>query len=243
MNMILKTLGIASLMAFSVTAMAEVSLTTGAGYQNMVKELNANYEKVSGKKNVENFGGNIGQMLSQVSAGSGINLVITDKGTLKNLKSPVEFSTTQSLGTTPLVFIWGKKVQATGPQDLTTDKIKSFAMPDPKAAVYGRAAKAYIEQNNLSEKLKDKTHQIASVPQVVAYVAKGEVDAGFVNRTAAKNAKDKIGGSVEITEGYPKIEMIATVVKGNENDADIQNFLKYLASPEAKQILKKHGID
>ena len=63
--------------------------------------------------------------------------------------------------------------------------------------------------------------QIASVPQVMAYVSKGEVDAGFLNRTAARQGKDKIGGSVEITQGYAPIEMVAAVVKGQENDKDV----------------------
>ncbi|MCF0254069.1 MAG: substrate-binding domain-containing protein, partial [Duodenibacillus sp.] len=87
-----------------------------------------------------------------------------------------------------------------------------------------------------------KAMQIATVPQVLAYVAKGEVDAGFVNRTAARNGKDKIGGSLEIASGYPEIVMVAAVVKGHEGDAGVQAFLEFLKSPAAAAIMDKHGV-
>ncbi len=224
------------------SAYAEVSITTGAGYMPMSKELAKAYQQATGQKAVENYGGNIGQMLAQVAAGNGVNIVISDLGTLKRIKSPVQFSKLQKLGNTPLVFIWKKGSAITGPQDLTTDKVKTFTYPDPKAAIYGRAAKEYLDGLNVPS-LKDKTMQIASVPQVMAYVSKGEVDAGFLNRTAARQGKDKIGGSVEITQGYAPIEIVAAVVKGQENDKDVQAFLNFLNSEGAKKLLVKHGID
>lgn len=237
-----KTLLIAAAAFSASAAYAEVSVTTGAGYMPMSKELAQTYQKTSGQKVVENYGGNIGQMLAQVAAGNGVNIVISDLGTLKRIKSPVQFSKIEKLGNTPLVFIWKKGCGITGPQDLTTDKVKTFAYPDPKAAVYGRAAKEYLDGLK-TESLKDKSMQIASVPQVMAYVSKGEVDAGFLNRTAARQGKEKIGGSVEIADGYSPIEMVAAVVKGQENDKDVQAFLNFLNSEDAKKILVKHGIE
>ncbi len=242
-KLLVKSVLAAAALTLSAVAFAEVSVTTGAGYQPMVKELNAAFEKATGKKVVENFSGPIGQMVSQIASGSGVNVVISDKGTLKGVnKNNVEFSVEQNLGQTPLVFVWGKNVKIDGIKDLDSDKVKSFAMPDPKAAIYGRAATAYLQNKGLTEKLKDKTMAVSTVPQVIAYVTKGEVDAGFVNRSAARNAKDKLGGVQEVTEGYPKIEMTVNVVKGSEGDADIQSYLKFLQTEEAKKILDKHGV-
>lgn len=242
MNLLKKSLLTLGLMA-ALPAFADVSLTTGAEYVNMVKELTAAYEAAGHVKVTQNYGGNIGQMLSQIRSGNGVNVVVTDIGTLKNLKTPVEFGTISELGSTPLVFVWGKKTKVTSVADLATDKVTRFAYPDPKAAVYGRAAKAYLEGQGLTEKLKDKTLQIASVPQVMAYVVKGEVDAGFVNKTAAKTNAAKLGGSQEITAGYPPITMVAAVVKGEEKDAEVKNFLAFLKSDAARKILTKFGID
>ena len=78
------------------SAYAEVSITTGAGYMPMSKELAKAYQQATGQKAVENYGGNIGQMLAQVAAGNGVNIVISDLGTLKRIKSPVQFSKLQN---------------------------------------------------------------------------------------------------------------------------------------------------
>ncbi|MCD8338666.1 MAG: molybdate ABC transporter substrate-binding protein [Burkholderiales bacterium] len=241
-KIILKSIAAALLTGFAVASMAEVVITTGAGYQPMVKELNAAYAQAGNKALTENYGGHIGQMITQIASGSPVNVVITDLGTLKGLNVPVEFAVEQPLGETPLVFVWGKGTKVEGVADIETDKVKTFAYPDAKAAVYGKAAKAYLDGKNLSEKLKDKTIEVSSVPQVIAYVTKGEVDAGFVNRSAARSAKDKLGGMQEVTEGYPKIEMAVVVVKGHENDPEIKKFLEFLQTEEAKKILDKHGV-
>lgn len=228
---------------FSTSAFAEVSLTTGAGYMNMAKELAAAYSQNSGQKVTENYGGNIGQMMAQIANGSGSNVIISDEGTLRNIKSPVELVKTESIGSTPLVFVWRKGLNIKSVENLTDDQVKSFAYPDPKAAVYGRAAQQYLNTTDKDGSLSKKSMRIASVPQVIAYVARGEVDAGFVNRTSARANKDKIGGSYEIQTGYQPIHMVACVVKGSENDKDVASFLSFLKTDDAKVILRRHGIE
>lgn len=233
---------IATSLCLSAQAFAEVSLTTGAGYANMAKELAKTFTATSGIKVTENFGGNIGQMMAQIANGNGANVVISDEGTLKSLKTPVRLTDVRSLGNTPLVFIWKKGLSLNGVSDLGTDKVKQFAYPDPKAAIYGRAAQQYLDNLGPNAVSENKVMKIASVPQVTAYVVKGEIDAGFVNRTAARANKDKIGGSEELTKGYAPIHMIAAVVKGHEGDKDVQQFLTFLQSEQAKRILMKYGI-
>lgn len=230
----------------ALPAAAEVSVTTGAGYATMVKALAAAYDEAlpaGAPKAVQNYGGNIGQMLSQVSAGSGVNLVITDLGTLKAVRTPVEFASVTELGSTPLVFVWGRSVKISGVRDLSSDAVKAFAYPDPKAAVYGRAAKAWLESSGLAGKLAGKALSVATVPQVAAYVVKGEVEAGFVNRTAARANAGSLDGVEEITSGYPPITMVAAVVKGAESDADVKRFVEFLGTDKARAILGKFGID
>lgn len=236
------TVALVAALCFSSQAFAEVSLTTGAGYANMAKELAKAFSATSGNKVTENFGGNIGQMMAQIANGNGANVVISDEGTLKSLKTPVQLTDIHSLGNTPLVFIWKKGLNLKGVSDLGTDKVKQFAYPDPKAAIYGRAAQQYLDNLGPNTVTKDKVMKIASVPQVTAYVIKGEVDAGFVNRTATRANKEKIGGSEELTKGYAPIHMIAAVVKGHEGDKNVQQFLAFLQSELAKKILMKHGI-
>lgn len=64
------------------------SVTTGAGYMKMAQELCAAYKAETGKTVQEMYGGNIGQMLAQIEAGSGANIVISDKGTARTTSNP-----------------------------------------------------------------------------------------------------------------------------------------------------------
>lgn len=220
---------------------APLSVTTGAGYMKMVKELALAY-RGGGKEITEVYGGNLGQMLAQISAGNGVNVVISDRGTLKSIKTDVKFSQTQPLGTTALVLAWRKGVEISSPNDLVSDGVKSVAYPDPKAAIYGRAASKYLENTGLGKKIAPKVSQLSTVPQVFSYLVSGEMDAGFVNRVVVRAGGDKIGGSLEIPSGYPPIVMIAAVVAGEEKNEAVADFIGFLGSAKAKAIMDKHGV-
>lgn len=229
------------LVCCGAAAAAPLSVTTGAGYMNMVKELAGVYRS-GGREITEVYGGNLGQMLAQISAGNGVNVVISDKGTLENIKTDVRFSKMQPLGKTVLVLAWRKSIEISSPNDLATGRVKSVACPDPKAAIYGRAASKYLENTGLGKRIKSKIRQVSTVPQVFSYLVSGEMDAGFVNRVVVRAGGNKIGGALEIPSGYPPIEMIAAVVAGEENNKATADFLAFLGSAQARAIMDKHGV-
>lgn len=234
-----RTLTALSLIAFSFGALAAVTVTTGAGYVPMVEKLVEVCKNETAAPIEKSFGGNIGQMLEQVKS-----VVVTDRTTLLKRKTPVKFSTMQTLGVSPLMLVWRKGVTITNPEDLAKDGVKRIAHPDPKAAVYGRAGTEWVASRPEAVKnaLTPKLLGVAGVPQVMSYVLQGEVDAGFVNWQAARKNRAKLGGVMAINEGYEPIEMVAAVVEGAEKDADVRKFLGCLASPKGKKVLEKAGV-
>ena len=222
-----RTLVALSLIAFSLGASAAVTVTTGGGYVPMVEKLVEVCKNETAAPIEKSFGGNIGQMLAQVKSGSGVNVVVTDRTTLLKLKTPVKFSTMQTLGVSPLMLVWRKGVTITNPEDLAKDGVKRIAHPDPKAA-YGLAGTEWVANRPeaVRNALTPKLLGVAGVPQVMSYVLQGEVDAGFVNWQAAQKNRAKLGG----------------VIAGAEKDADVRNFLGCLASPKGKKVLEKAGV-
>lgn len=231
---------LASLFASAAFA-GGATVTTGAGYMKMAQELCAAYKAETGKTVQEMYGGNIGQMLAQIEAGSGANIVISDRGTLDGVKSGVKFESYQPLGSTVLVLAWRKGVKITAAADLEQADIKTVCYPDPKAAIYGRAAAKFLETSGIGAKIKDKVSQVSTVPQVLGYLTSGEMDAGFINRVAARSGAEKLGGSLEIADGYQPISMTAAVVQGQANP-EVKAFLNFLRTDKAKEILKKQGV-
>jgi molybdate transport system substrate-binding protein len=223
------------------TASADVVITTGAGYKTMVEELTKAFRETGGKIE-EMYGGHIGQMLTQIKQGSNVNVVISDKGSLDEMSQGVEFDTYEKLGGTVLVLAWRKGISIESPEDLAGPEIKSVCHPDAKAAIYGRAANKFLESSGIGEKISGKLSVVSSVPQAFAYLVSGEMDAAFVNRVMIQNGGDKIGGWLEIPDGYPPLDMVAAVVKGSASDEDVAKFLEFLRTDTARGILKKNGI-
>ncbi len=230
--------------AAASTAYAGAMVTTGAGYIPVVKNLVKACEQEAGGKITESYGGNIGQMLAQVSSGGGVNVVITDRTTLERLKTPVKFSVMQPLGSTPLMLIWRKGVELQGPEALAGSSIKRIAHPDARAAVYGRAAAEWVSSRPeaFRNTVKPRLMQVSGVPQVVSYVVRGEVDAGFANYQAAMANKDKLGGMMALESGFAPIEMTAAVVAGAERNPGVAGLLKCLQGERARAVLQKAGI-
>jgi len=222
-------------------ALASTVVTTGAGYKTMLEELCKAFRE-SGGTVEEMYGGTIGQMLAQIRQGSDVNVIVSDIGTLEAMSQGVEFDFYESLGDTPLVLAWRKGIDIKSPGDLENDEVKSVCHPDAQAAIYGRAASQFLESSGIGKKIENKLSVVTLVPQVFAYLSSGEMDAGFVNRVMILNGSDKLGGWLEITEGYPPISMVAAVLKGNGDDPQVVQFVEFLRSEEGKAILKKNGV-
>ena len=77
--------------------------------------------------------------------------------------------------------------------------------------------------------------------QVLDYVSRGEVDAGFVFATDAAIAKGKVKTVAEVQGHQPIIYPVA-LVAASKKQALGQAFLKLLDSPEGMAILTKYGF-
>jgi len=231
---------------FSITltlafaAMADnLQIVAGGGYKKPILAVAQAYQAQTGQT-VEASFGNMRQILSQTEASSQIALVVGDKKFLEKEKFLVEF---HSLGQGKLVIAWAHNSPAIlKAEDLTNDAITRIAHPDVKKAVYGQAAIEWMQSQNVFTPLEKKLIQVATVPQVSSYLVAREVDAGFINVTDAIGLGDKIAGYTELNTGYTPILIVAGIVHGHENNQQLKDFLQFLSSETAKNILKKYGM-
>ena len=80
-----------------------------------------------------------------------------------------------------------------------------------------------------------------SVRQVLDYVARGEVDAGIVYATDAKQRADKVDVCLTLTGHKPVTYPIAVATTGS-NAAMGQAFVDFALSPEGQAILARYGF-
>jgi molybdate transport system substrate-binding protein len=125
--------------------------------------------------------------------------------------------------------------------DLTRPEVKRIAIGKAETVPVGRYTKQSLEAANLWATLQPKLVQADSVRQVLDYVARGEVEAGFVYRTDAAIMADKVkvvlaaGGHTPVT--YP-----VAVVSESRQKALAKEFADYLRSPAAQEVLARFGF-
>lgn len=215
----------------------EVKIASAAGYKKPMMEVIQAYEEDGDK--VEAIFGNMRQVITQAKNGS-IEVVIGDKAFLEKSKLPIQ--TYQPIGKGKVVLAYSKQSVLNSVEDLTKEDIKKVAIPQPKKAIYGTAGEAFLRHTNLYDKIENKLYIVAKVPQVVAYLVTGEVDAGIINLTAALANKERLGGYIIVDEqSYAPIEITAASLDRCKSKT-CNEFLTFIASKRAQEIFRRYGL-
>jgi molybdate transport system substrate-binding protein len=135
----------------------------------------------------------------------------------------------------------GSKARVTSPADLKADTIKRVAYGDPASVPVGRYTKAALEQQGLWDVVSAKGVLAQNVRQSLDYVARGEVDAGFVFATDASIVKDKVDVAATVPTPKPITYPIA-VVAGSKQSGEAASFEAFVQSPEGRGILAGFGF-
>jgi len=229
----------ALLLAANAWAADTLLVAAGAGYRKPVMELLEDFSKSSGIRTEASFG-NMKQVETQARQNPDISLLIGDRAFLEPMGRAERF---QHLGTGRLVLVTARGQAIASLADLRELRFKRIALPDRTKAVYGNAAATCLARLGLAQPLAERLVEVATVPQVSAYVATGEVDAGFLNRTEALALQGRAGAAIDAPQDcYDPIELSVGVLKGRAGGAAARAFLDYLASPAARQVLERHGM-
>lgn len=229
----------AFLLAANAWAADALLVAAGAGYRKPVMELLEDFSKSSGMRTEASFG-NMRQVETQARQNPDIALMIGDRAFLEPMGLAERF---QPLGTGRLVLVTARGQAIATLADLREPRFRRIALPDRTRAVYGNAAATCLARLGLAQPLAGRLVEVATVPQVSAYVATGEVDAGFLNRTEALALQGRAGAAIDAPQDcYDPIELSVGVLKGRAGGAAARAFLDYLASPAVRQVLERHGM-
>jgi len=124
---------------------------------------------------------------------------------------------------------------------LKTAAVKRVAVGNPETVPAGRYTKAALVKLGEWDPIASKFVMAESVRQVLDYLSRGEVDAGFVYGTDAKKGGDKVKVVAEIPLEKPVSYPIA-VLTAAANKKDAAAFIAFVASPKGQEILAKYGF-
>ncbi len=224
----------------------ELTVSAAASLTNAFQELKPLYEAThSGQTLVLNFAAS-GPLLRQIAEGAPVDVFASadqktmDQAEEQKLMDPatrVNFATNSLVLIVPADSGLGLKHTA----ELTGEKVRRIAVGNPESVPAGRYAKAALIAAGLWDTLQPKFIQAESVRQVLDYVGRGEVDAGFVYMTDASIAGDKIS-VLETMAGHEPVTYPAAVVAASTHKDTAHRFVRFLLEAEAQAVLAKYGF-
>ncbi len=245
----LKSLTIALLtLLIASTAFAEtINVSAAISLKEALTEISKAYEQKTGDK-VELAFGSSGQIAGQIKAGINADIFISaaqkqvddlakDGLTLEN--------STRVIARNTLVLIAPVKPNhpITDFKDLADPGVKRIAIGEPKTVPAGQYATQALTSLKLTDAVKDKLIYGANVRQVLTYVEMGEVDAGFVYLTDAKESGDKVKIIKTVPEtAHQPIIYPAVILKSSSKTNSANQFLDFFNSDKAKAILQDKGF-
>lgn len=135
----------------------------------------------------------------------------------------------------------GGKCQPANLQQLLQSACGRIAIGVPGSVPAGRYAMAALDGAGLRSAIERRMIAAQNVRQALDYVARGEVDAGFVYATDAALLRDRV--RVAFTVPTPqRILYPAAPIAGSAQAALAQAFVDYLVSPGAQALLAKYGF-
>jgi molybdate transport system substrate-binding protein len=230
----------------TVLGAEELTVSAAASLTNAFPELGRLFEKQHpGVKVIFNLAAS-GALLQQLAQGAPVDIFASaDQKTMDQAQENglVVPASRRNFVSNALVLIVPQdaKLAIAGPKDLLLPAVKRVAVGNPASVPAGRYTKGALTKAGLWEKLQPKFIMGESVRQVLDYVGRGEVDAGFVYATDAAVARGKVK-VVATVPGHQPIVYPAALVAASHKKALGQQFLEFLATPESVAILSKYGF-
>jgi len=235
------------LVALGATASAtEITVSAAASLTNAFKEIAAAYEQQhAGDKVLFNFAAS-DPLVQQISKGAPVDVFASadqdamDKADgLKLLAA----GTRKNFASNSLVLIapLSGKVAVNDVKDLASPSVTRITLGNPASVPVGRYTKAALEHAKLWAAVEPKAILGTSVRQCLDYVARGEVDAGFVYATDAALIKDKAKVVATIPTETPVSYPIAVIAAGPQAAAG-RRFAEFVQAPAGQAILARYGF-
>lgn len=229
----------------ALASAADLTVSAAASLTDAFKVIKTAFEQANpGTTIITNFAAS-GSLLRQIESGAPVDVFASadqktmDQAAAKGLLAPgtrVDFVQNGLVLVQPADATLALK----GLADLTQPGVKRIAIGNPATVPAGRYAQEALTNAKLWELVTPKLVPGESVRQTLDYVARGEVDAGFVFATDAKSAGAKVRVVTEAAT-TTQVRYPIAVVAASKNPA-AKTFVDFVLSPAGQKILQSYGF-
>ena len=236
-------------LAASVTVAhaADLTVSAAASLTNAFKDLGPIFEAANpGTRVLFNFGAS-GALLQQIAKGGAPVDVFAsaDQETMDQAQGQglVQAAQRRDFVANTLVVIVPAAAASTpkAAADLTEGRYQRIAIGLPASVPVGRYTKGVLEAAGLWSAIEPKMVGANTVRQALDYVARAEVDAGFVYATDAALMPDKVKVALTVPTPTP-VRYPAAPIVASANAQIAAKFVDFLQSAPAQAVLAKYGF-
>jgi len=224
----------------------EVTLSVAISMKDAVEELGRGFmSRRPGVKLTYNLGSS-GELQKQIEAGAPVDLFVSAaQRQMDELdqKSLIVRASRRVFARNVLTVIKpsDSRLDLAKPPDLLDARVARIVIGNPRTVPVGQYAEESLRALGLWDRLQPKLVFAENVRQALDYVARGEVDAGFVYRTDAMIERDKTRIAFTVPTTTPVTYPIAQVA-ASRNPALAKDFIAFVRGPSGQDILQRFGF-
>ncbi len=230
-------------LATSAAGAADVTVSAAASLGDAFKDIGPLFEAAHpGRKVQFNFGAS-GALLQQIAKGAPADVFVSaDQESMDQAQAQGLVKARRDFVSNMLVLIVpGAATPPKALADLAQPGYARIAIGLPASVPVGRYTKGALEAAHLWGDIEPKMIGAHSVRQALDYVARAEVDAGFVYATDAAAMPGKVKVAFSVPTPQPVLYPVATLA-GAPNATDAAKFVAFLFTAPAQAVLARHGF-
>ncbi len=232
----------------TVACAQELTLSVAISMKEAVEDIGRRFlQSHPGVRLLYNFGGS-GELQNQIEAGAPVDVFVSaanrqmDELDRKSLLLPGSRRTFARNALSVIVPV-GERLMITRAADLVDPRVQRIAIGNPKTVPAGQYAEESLRTLRLWEALHAKLVFGENVRQVLEYVARGEVEAGFVYATDVAGRRGLVREAFRPPQSsYAPVVYPAAVVAASRHPALGQAFIAMLVSREGQSVLARFGF-
>lgn len=224
-----------------------VTISAAVSLKDAFTEIGELYKARSGGTVQFNFGAS-GVLQQQIENGAPVDVFASaGEKQMDNLSETqlIDAESRRDLARNSLVLIVPQPatVALSSFADLANPNVKKIAVGNPKTVPAGQYASEALGNMGLEGKVAGKLILAENVRQVLDYVVRGEVDAGIVYSTDARQAGSKVSVVATADEStHSPIRYPIALIGGSKNKDAGRRFIELVLSEDGQKVLQKYGF-
>jgi len=234
------------LLAGTPAGAAELIVSAAASLTNAFQEMKPQFEAANPGTTLKfNFAAS-GVLFRQITEGAPVDVFVTaDQETMNraDAKGLLLAGTRRDFTANTLVLVVpsANKAKVAAVADLTRPEVTAIAVGATATVPVGRYTQEALEKQELWRTLQPRFVQAESVRQVLDYVSRGEVDAGFVYQSDALVAARQVK-VVQTLTGHSPITYPLAVLAESKSQETAKAFADFVAGDKGQAVLDKYGF-